>query len=255
MQLYAPLSALCAAALLVACSDAKAPAADAPPAAAPVAAAATPAPAAPTLSAERKVLQTLLSHEGLGMNLAYIEKHAGPAIRSDGHTHSLEIEHCQLELTTDEQNRSVQHIRLALTPQCTATSEGLWHSEQPVLLHTLTYQGLQDAYSPGAFSADCLRSCGNAVEPTVYFSAEGSRANNFLTLVLEASMGEGDTWEKAQPWIDTMAQQEGEDWIIDAGFNCEPYKYKDVAMAALASVRPGYLSFGESPLYPSCEDD
>ena len=239
MRFYAPLSALCAAAVLAACSDAKAPAADAP--AAPVPAAQAPAPAAPptpALSAERKVLETLLSHEGLGMNLAYIEKHAGPAIRSFGHTHSFEIDHCQLELTTDEQNRSVQHIRLALTPQCTVTSAGLLQSDPPVLLNTLTFPSLQEHFSPGAFSADCLRSCGNAVEPTLYFTAEGSRADNFLTLVLEASMGEGDTWEKAQPWIDTMEQQEGEDWIIDASFNCEPYSTKTWPWPPSAACAP-----------------
>lgn len=233
---------------LSACSDPVAP----PPPASPSEAAEGAADSA--AGAARKVLKALLSPSGIGMNLPYVEQQAGPAMRTDGHTHTFQIEQCTLELTTDEENRSVKHIRLALTPQCQATSEGLLGAEKPVLLNSLTFQGLSDAYAPGVVMADCLHLCGNADDPSVYFMAEGSRAQGFLTLVLEQPLVSDAVIEAANRWEAAMVKREGKDWVIDTGFNCEPNKYRDVAMQAMGHLKVAYLSFGDSLItYPSCQ--
>ena len=203
-----------------------------------------------------KILETLISHEGINMNLGYIEKQAGPAIRSDDNKHDFEIENCKLQLTTDSNNRSVKHIRLELTPECKVTGERLFNVNESFLLNTITFASFADIYASGTFSVDCLRSCGNAYDPSIYYTAMGSHADNYLTIVLEQPLVTEASIAAANLWADAMEKAEGEDWLYDARFKCEPNKYNDVAMNAMGNIRPQYLSFGNFPKdnTSSCEE-
>lgn len=202
-----------------------------------------------------KILETLISHEGINMNLGYIEKQAGPAIRSENHKHDFEIENCKLQLTTDSDNRSVQHIRLELTPECKVTGEKLLHVNESFLLNTITFANFEKVYYSGTFSSDCLVACGNAYTPSVYYTAMGSRADNHLTIVLEHSMTL-DVAQAVYPWVEAMEKAEGESWVYETKFNCQPGKYHDLAMKAMGNFRPQYLSFGNltKDNTPSCEE-
>lgn len=204
----------------------------------------------------QKILETLVSHDGIGMNLAYVEKQAGPAIRSEYNKHDFEIENCKLQLTTDTDNRSIQNIRVELTPECDITSKGLFQAGNIVPLNKLTFSSLAELYAPGSFSADCLLGCGNAYDPSVYFTANGSRADNSLVIVLEKPIVTDDFIDAVNIWGDAMKKEEGEDWIFNTQFNCEPNKYEDVAMKAMGHIHPQYLSFGYSITenLPKCDE-
>ena len=59
-----------------------------------------PAPATPDL------LTQLISWEAIGMNLAYVQQRAGPAIRSEDHRHHYMVQGCQLVLGSDGQDKA-----------------------------------------------------------------------------------------------------------------------------------------------------
>ena len=128
------------------------------------------APATPDL------LTQLISWDAIGMNLAYVNQRAGPAVRSEDHQHHYMVQGCQLVLRSEQQNKTIRSVQVALSPGCDVDVGGLLGMPQRQTLDTLTFGAFEEAMGSGQYLADCLRDCGNAYIPNVYLVAQGSRA-------------------------------------------------------------------------------
>jgi len=227
------LSTSCACLLLSACfkEEPSAPVAVAPVKAVP--------DAVPSAMAE------LFSLEVLGMNLAYVEKLAGPAMRSQMHYHEFKLEGCQFTLKTDDSDKAVVDMEVQITPTCNLPLEPLLGSfaDNTPRLNDLSFNALQETLG-GAYYADCLTMCGNAYDPSVYMHAEGPRALNFVEFQLRVKLDDDDSIQASNIWEAAMTAGESEDYVMEGRFNCDPYKYREVANQAFANVKPHSLRFG-----------
>ena len=199
------------------------------------------------------LLTQLISWDAIGINLAYVQQRAGPAIRSEDHRHHYMVQGCQLVLGSDGQDRTIRSVQVALTPGCNVDIGGLLGMPQPQSLNALTFGTFDEAMGSGQYLADCLRDCGNAYVPNVYLVAQGSRALQFRQVMITAELATDPAMEAAGRWADAMVAKESEDWVVrDLGFNCQPQKDRDVAARALRTVKPGFFSFGDELEFPKC---
>ena len=205
------------------------------------------APAAPDL------LTQLISWNAVGMNLAYVQERAGPAIRSEDNRHHYMVQGCRLVLASDQQDKAIRSVQVALSLGCDVDVGGVLGMSQPQPLKALTFGAFDEAVGAGQYLADCLRDCGNAYVPSVYLIAQGSRALQFRQVMLTTELAKDPAIEVAGQWADAMVAKESEDWVVrDLGFNCQPLKYRDVAAQALRTVKPEFFSFGDELEFPKC---
>lgn len=139
------------------------------------------------------------------MNLAYVEKTVGPAIRSEFGFHEFEIENCKLTLQTGEQGRSVEQIQLELTPECHASTTGLFTAEAIRKLSDLTFADYATLLDSSFFTSDCLTSCGNASDPVVSLGNPGSRSNQDIKIAVNRAIVSDDFMEAVGKWTSLMA--------------------------------------------------
>jgi hypothetical protein len=199
------------------------------------------------------LLAQLTSWDAIGMNLAYVQQRVGPAIRSEDHQHHFKVQGCQLVLKSDQQDKAIRSVQVAITPGCDVDVGGLLGMPQRQPLTTLTFGKFDDALGAGQYLADCLRDCGNAYVPSVYLEAQGSRALQFKQVMLTAELATDPAIQAAGQWADAMVAKESEDWVVrDLAFNCQPQKYRDVAAKALRTLQPDFFSFGDALAFPKC---
>ncbi|MDR2300226.1 MAG: hypothetical protein LBE30_17995 [Comamonas sp.] len=240
LKMGAAMVAIAAAALMAGCSDSKneAPAA---------AATATPAPAPAAAAPETKrVIDQLFDTETIGMNLAYVEKIAGPAMRSESHRHQFRTDGCEVTLVSDDADKVINSMEVSISPSCNLSLEpvlGSTAGEPATRLGELSF-GRFEQMLGGNYYADCLTLCGNAADPVVYLQAEGSRATGFMDFAVQAPMVEDTVLDATSAWRDAMTKAESEDYVLDTRFNCEPQRFKDVIASGLKNAKPTVFSFG-----------
>ncbi|MBA4010719.1 MAG: hypothetical protein C0481_02525 [Phenylobacterium sp.] len=66
------------------------------------------------------------------------------------------------------------------------------------------------------FGTDCIFSCGNAVDPSVYGQFETPHVSNFLVFYPSVMLISGPALKAADRW---MMDAEGEDYLLDTTFN------------------------------------
>lgn len=240
IRLAIPASLLACTLLLSACNKGAET-----PAAAPAAA---PAPAAEPVAAAPRVVDQLFNTETIGMNLAYVEKLAGPAVRSELHRHLYRVDGCELTLRSDDADKAVQAVEVAITPSCQLSLEpvlGGYAGEPALQLQALRFGNFGQMLGGGAsFYADCLSMCGNAADPVVSLHMEGPRALQFMEFAIEAPLVEDLALDAASQWRSAMEQAESETYVVDTRFNCEPQRFQPVAEKAFAPVKPAVFIFG-----------
>lgn len=201
----------------------------------------------------RELLAQLVSLDAIGLNMAYVEKMAGPPMRSESHQHQFQVQGCSLVLGSDEEDKSIQSVQVAVTPGCDVDVSGILGLQTPQPLGSLTFGHFDKATASGQYLADCLKDCGNAYLPNIYLVTGGSRALQFKEVMVAVPLAADAVLKAKDQWIDAMARAETEDWIsVDQGFNCRPQKYRGAAAQALRTIQPSFLSFGNQLEYPRC---
>ena len=246
------LSLLACALMLSACGkDAETPApATAPQLEAAPAATATPVP---TVTAKR-VVDQLITAETIGMNLADVDKLAGPSVhsvRSADHRHLYRANGCEVTLRTDEADKVVQAVEVAIAPSCKVSLAPLlggYAGTPPMQLNELTFGKLEGTLG-GGYYADCLASCGNAADPVATLYIEGPRALQLMEFVLEVPLVSGPALDAADQWKQAMEKAESENYVVDNRFNCESERFRDVAAKAFSPVKPVNFVFGRGLAY------
>ena len=212
--------------------------------------------AAPEISTDSmsELLTQLTSLNAIGLNLAYVEKVAGPPMRSEEHQHQFKVQGCSLKLTTDEQDKAIRAVEIAVTTGCNVDVHELLDQQEPQSLSSLTF-GTFDQAGVGQYLAECLTDCGNAYTPSIYLKLEGSRAMQFTEVMVSVPLDEGPVLQAKDQWVQAMVTKEGEDWVAQSSFNCDPQKYRDVAAQAMKTIRPSSISFGHGMQYPQCPSE
>ncbi|MEX8192979.1 hypothetical protein [Comamonas guangdongensis] len=219
--------------------------------------AAAPQAQASAAPAAKRVVDQLLSVETIGMNLAQVKKLAGPAVHSEAHRHLLRTDGCDITLLSDEADKVVQAVEVALAPSCQVSLQPLLGSlagTPPQLLGELS-MGRFEQLLGGAYYADCLSMCGNAADPVVSLIAEGPRALQLMEFAVTVQLVAGPALEAADKWRDAMQKAESEDYVLDTRFNCEPERFKDVVGPAFAAIKPTSFVFGSGLGFQSGECD
>lgn len=202
-----------------------------------------PALTLPSLT-EAKLLDQIMQPETIGMNLAYLEKLAGPAERTYFNGNRFTIDNCNLTVTADPNSKSITAVEIEASPSCQVDLRSVLQLNTPVPLSRLSFGQFESLLSPASYFADCLMSCGNAYDPNVYLHHEGPRAMNFMEFKIGAPIAEDAAIDAANRWQTAMGARESESWIMDGLFNCEPGRYHTVASQAFRNTRVQTFSFG-----------
>ena len=204
-------------------------------------------------AAESSVLPQIFDPEMIGADIAYLERLTGPARNTYGQTKVYKISGCEVSVAMIR--GTVGSVGMAVSPQCdfdlSTFLPNLRSTGRP--LHTLTF-GQFDAMSGGTgrYYEDCLYLCGNATDPRIYQHWQGSRADKALEVLLEVAQVDEPAVEAAFAWKAGMMEAEGEDWVLDAKFNCTQ-KYEEVAHRLFREVRISKITIGYDIEIPRCE--
>lgn len=197
----------------------------------------------------------LASREAIGLNLEYVVQVSGPAMRITGKQQLFDLQGCKFTLTTDETKQSIMGVQIELSKKCFVDVGPIINADRQILAGDLTFGAADKYFRQGDYLSDCLSSCGNAYDPSIYWAAEGSHADGFGKVVLSVPITEDAVIEAAARWRDAMLKSETEDWVlIEMGFNCAPQKYREVAAREFSRIHPAFLSFGLSVEAPTCTE-
>lgn len=171
-----------------------------------------------TLMANTKLSQ-LFTLDMLYSDLAYLEQITGVAKSTDTY---LGVKHykvggCDVEVSYTPDNK-ITALGLRLTPKCSFNVAPFLGRSDVLPANQLTFNQLD-----GNYYASCLYMCGNAYDPPIYKHHEEPHANNFLEVLVSSVSADN------YAWAETMIKKEGEDWVLDGQFNCDPYKYDATA--------------------------
>lgn len=189
----------------------------------------------------------------INADVAYFEQVTGPARNTYGDTKIYKVGGC--EVTATIAVGSVRSLRINLNPQCTFNINKFLpnFSGKFPPTHALTF-GEFDSLTGGngQFYADCLTLCGNAADPVIYEHWYGSRADRVLEVMLETTQVSGPALSAADTWQSAMSKAEGEDWVVDAKFNCTR-KYDAIAHQPFREVTITAITIGYDVQAPRCE--
>jgi len=196
--------------------------------------------AAPTTGPSAK-LAKIFTADMLGANLAYLETVTGPAFRTDGDERTYKVDGCTVVVGASQgkiDNLGVE----GLSPSCNFNiaqyfAGGYDHPVPPLPTFGDIKVGLG-----GDYAADCYRSCGNAADPVVSLSYEGSHADNFNELVASSPVAADPVLTAYMTWTNALAARYGEDAVALGHMNDT---LPDVAAKAFHDIQPATIRVGQ----------
>jgi hypothetical protein len=241
------LVALVALVALAACSKGPAPASNA----AVIASAPTNAAAAPPAAASPKLAQ-IFTPDVIGSNVAFLETITGPAFRTDGSDRTYKVDGC--EIIVGAAKGKIDNIGIVgYSQRCSfPIAQYFAGGYQYPVPNNPTFGDIKRGLG-GGYGADCLISCGNAADPVVYLSYQGSHADNFNNLEASLSIADEPGLTAYTDWGQKLVAKYGEDYVIAAKFNSGD-NLDDVASHDFAQVRPGTIRVGQNLAGPGGND-
>lgn len=198
-------------------------------------------------SASQTKLARAFNPDMLGVDMVYFEQITGVARNTYGDVKIYKIDNCHV--TVRFKDGSINSLRMEVSPKCTFNLNDFFpiFSGGFTVPHNLTFGRFNTVTgSIGQYYADCLESCGNAVDPTVYHYWFGGRANGYLQMLLEVNLGFNDAASLAAgTWQDEMIRVMGVNWVKEEGFNCtNGYNANEVANSAFGSIKISGITIG-----------
>lgn len=183
-----------------------------------------------------KKIEQVFSYDMIGADLPYLESFIGIAKRTDTHfkTKHYLVDGC--ELAVGYEGNSITTMAVSTGGKCNFTIDDI-----PMGSPINTNQVVFGMTGPVDYYADCLYLCGNAYEPSIYEHYQGPRVEGFREVLLGSSIV---PYEVSRQWVDTMIAKEGESWVMDGNYNCDPRKYHDVAEQALKGQKVDWIMIG-----------
>lgn len=185
----------------------------------------------------------IVKPETLGAQVKWLEGQAGPAFKVDGDEAIYKIGGCDVVVTVE--NDTIKAFKVDNTSACAFDLKAFFGSPDMPPLEGLTFGAFEAATAPQRFYADCVFSCGNAYDPSVYAYWDSGRAGNLVSVTLEAMLVTDDAIDASLKWSETMRKAEGDDYVIDGRYNCET-KYNDVARELFKGVKVSAIKIGHT---------
>lgn len=182
-------------------------------------------PAVPPTAPKSKY-QQLVSTTLIGGNLPFFESISGPARQVIGDGHRYEIDGCDVWVETE--GATIKSITSEISGRC-----------NPDLGYQLNGRTLAQAashFGNGRYSASCLRSCGNAVDPSYSLEIDGYHANNWISYRFEGMADSDGDYDRLFAWAAKMERERGEDYVIMGRYHCDN-RYASEAASAIRDFR------------------
>ena len=199
------------------------------------------ASAAPPAAAPSARLARIFTPDMLGANVSYLETITGPAFKSEDGVSTYKVDGCTV-IVGDEggkiENLGIDGYGGACSFNIAQYFAGGYDHPVPSLP---TYGDIKTGLG-GDYAADCYRSCGNAADPVVSLSYEGSHADNFNELVASSPVVADPVLHAYETWSDALAARYGED-AVALGHMSDTLP--DVAAKAFQTVRPTTVRVGQ----------
>jgi len=179
----------------------------------------------------------------LGANIAYLETITGPAFRTEGSDRTYKVGDCQVVVGIAK--GKIANIGVdGVSPRCAFPiaqyfAQGYDHPVPALPTFADIKQGLG-----GHFDADCLSLCGNATDPVVALTYEGSHADNFNGLYAAIPITGGTALDAYEDWGAKLAAKYGQDYVTNGEFHTGD-AMDDVAAKDFAHVYPQIIRVGQ----------
>lgn len=181
----------------------------------------------------------------LGSTVQYLEQVTGVAKNSSKGSKTYLVEGC--EVTAGTSAGAVKSLSLKVSDKCSFDlnaflANGMNGTFPPV--NKMTF-GQFDTVTggKGRYTADCLWLCGNGYTQGAFEKLAGSRMNGFTDVILGVTLTANDALDASSSWKDVMMPKEGEDWVVDAKFNCTD-KYNVDAQKAFHAIKITSITLG-----------
>lgn len=198
----------------------------------------------PTIPTGSKLSQ-IFTPTMLGSTVQYLEQVTGVAKNSSKGSKTYLVEGC--EVTAGTSAGAVKSLSLKVSDKCSFDlnaflANGMNGTFPPV--NKMTF-GQFDTVTggKGRYTADCLWLCGNGYTQSAFEKLAGSRMNGFTDVILGVTLTANDALDASSSWKDVMMPKEGEDWVVDAKFNCTN-KYNADAQKAFQSIKITSITIG-----------
>ncbi len=197
-------------------------------------------------------LEQIFDPDMLVADRAYLEQVTGVAWRREEDTKTYKVDGCLVTATYDK--NSVRSLRLELSPKCTFDFNKFLLKVNPYnpypkfpALYQTTFGQLESlSLMDKQFMTDCLYSCGNIADPSVYEYLAFPHVNNFLEVMPEVMLVGDPAIDASIKWEKAMVKAKGEDWVLQTKFNCQLTKYDTVAHNAFKKVRITAITVGHN---------
>jgi hypothetical protein len=194
----------------------------------------------PLSSAPSAKLSQIFTPDMLGANLAFVETITGPAFKTEGDDRIYKVDGCTVVIGSTKgkiDNLGVE----GYSPRCSFNIGQYFAEGYQYPVPTFPTFGDIKRGLGGDYSADCLVDCGNAADPVVSLSYEGSHADNFNELVAEASPDADPMLGAYMDWSQKLVAQFGEQAVVDNNLqdNLDAVASKDFGPIHPTTIRVG----------------
>lgn len=195
-------------------------------------------------------LDELLAPDTIGATVAYVESRIGPAWKVDGDDRIYKIDGCHVAMHASSGN--VAALIMDVSDECTTNLKNLADADDSTPIHQMTLGQIEKILGHGEFTADCLTLCGNAYEPMLHQNWDGYSANNNVDFRVSFNQFDDDgEYTATNTWQEAMQDKEGEDYIAQAGFNCDR-TYDDLARTLFKDFRINQIAIGSLDRVQDC---
>ena len=191
-------------------------------------------------------LQTLLTPDLLGQQVAYLEKQIGPAMKIEGARRTYMIGGCRLTLLVD--NSAVSEATLYPSQRCNPKLDAIAGGVQVGAANAITFRSFRRTHPKAVWGAECIVDCSLEARG-VYVWAAPDPERRTTGMLVKASWDEGRNAEAVKAWRSRLTAEHGSSYVDGRSYSCDPAEYSRPP-DELAKVKAEEITFGavRSPL-------
>ncbi len=195
-------------------------------------------------AAKSPKLAQIFTPDILGANVAYLETITGPAFSTLGTDRIYKVDGCEV-IVGDAKGRIANIGIKGMSAHCSFPIAQYFASgyDHPVPNYP-TFGDIKQGFG-GGFDADCLTLCGNAADPVVTLSYQGSHADNFTNLYAAVSIGDGPELGAYEDWAAKLGAKYGRDYLVNGKYHTGD-SMDDVAAKDFTGVHPDVIRVGQA---------
>ena len=178
-----------------------------------------------------------------GAQVAWVEAQVGPARTVIVGEREYDIDGCTVRMNVEAE--TVTGYAVPMTPACSDLALPVLEAFGLPQTVDLTFAQFAQARTNPQFKADCLHLCGNAADPWIYFESPGPRVSPGIRA--SAPLVDAALIDASFDLRDQMRAAHGDDYVIDARFNCDT-AWSAPAGAALGDFRIQEIEVGYTPI-------